>query len=172
MSYRRISFLLVLIMALSIQSLGLAAFKSKTVYKRIFSDVDQIMLYKLDLNSNNDCQVFITGRDLKKIRHGLKRIKYVQEICADRAETRGFKEGFRVLFLMEGNKNMPILYSPTEDTIMVNKEDVVPYQEKDKTKITVLEFKVKKGVMKIIERYEQKLPANGFFIDSWPYVEG
>jgi RAB protein geranylgeranyltransferase component A len=171
MNYRKIGLFTVLIILLSCQSLALTQLKAKTVYHKIFSDVDQIMLYKLDINSNHDCQVFITGADLKKIRHGLKRIKYVQEIYADRTDVKSFKEGFRVLFLMEGERNLPILYSPAEDAIMVNKEDVVPYQEKDQTKITVLQFKVKKSVMKIIERYEAKLPSNGFFIDSWPYNE-
>lgn len=168
MSFRIISIFVVLGIAFSVESLALAEYPPSFIYDKVFSDVNQITLFKFDLDFSQICQAFITGDDLKKVKEDLKNISCIHEICANRAEAGGFKEGFQVLYLLKTKKQLPILYSTSENAIIVNKSDVVPYRDTDKRKITVIQFSVKKSVMNTITLYEKKLPPSGFYIDSWP----
>lgn len=119
--------------------------------------------------------VIIEGNEIQIFKDDMKNIDNIEEYTSDSAIGTNFKNDFRLLYIhteqtLKENKFLALLYSSKEKAMIVRKYDLFPDFKEDAPNLTVYEFKISERVASLLEKYENTLPSEGYFYNSWPEI--
>lgn len=135
----------------------------------LFSLIDSACLLKIQFHERFNSPLVIDNDDLSTFINELKKISNLHEYTSTYSIGNEFKESYKLIFFhLKTNKVIPVLYSTKYSAMIIRKSDVFKEHKDEYPKITVYEFKITQKATDILIKYEQRLPEDGMFFNSWP----